>query len=509
MKRLLPALLVAATLVAGGCSGGGGTAPIALPAAGGANVTAAPLTKGTLPVTLRLTIPNRATPSAKARTRPSYVSASTRSISVGADGGPPALATTNCVAGAVCVVTVGLTPGTHSLAVRLWDAANAAGHELASNTAAPCAIVIDTANTCSVTLYGLAASLLVTSASPNVSGSQTAGFTYVSGAATPFTIAALDADGNTIAGVGGITPAVSSAASGISIATPAPNASPAAVYSIVDTNTSAQPLVVSATPGPHSDGANLSANVTLTGAGLYAGSLFFFSSSKFDVVSATTGVTTLSITNPLSGAPFAAATNGKVLLNAASSGTLSIFDIASGVITQTVTTGCVSTDNVPIAADGGKFFYDCSGTVYAYDAATGASLANWPDSESSTGYVAAGGGFVYTISGTTVHVFDSSGNALTTFTVANFPNPTWAFAASSQGLFVGGGTTQRLYSPTGVLLNSVTTSTPQCDFQPVGTYLTVRTGSRIFTTYNVATSAVIGTVTTVDTPSDCRVGFSN
>jgi len=465
------------------------------------------VTAGTEPVTISFSIPRAAGSANSDRRKPLYISPSTESVTVGVDSGSPSAATANC-SGSACTVTVDLTPGSHTLALRLWDAPNGAGNELASNTSAPCSVTVAIANTCSVTMYGLAASLQVTSSSANVSGNQANGFTFVSGTSTPFTVVALDADGNQILGVGGITPAVSATATGISIATPAPSASP--VYDITDTNTAAENLSVATTPAPNSDGSNLSTTVSLTGANTYAGSLFFFSGSPstFDVVSATTGQTTLSITSPVSGAPFAAATSNYVLLNASSDATLYLYDLLTDAITQTITTSCSSSDNVPIAADGGLFYYDCGGTVYEYNT-SGTQEASWADHESNSGFVAAGGGYIYTISGTTVYVFTPAGTEQGTFSVPSAPSPQWAFAASAQGLFVGAGTTVRLYSPAGTLITTLTVGTPDCDFQPVGSYLTVRTGPVTFKTYSVSTGQEIGSITTTATPSDCRVGFSN
>jgi len=85
----------------------------------------------------------------------------------------------------------------------------------------------------------------------------------LSAASTPFTIDALDADGFQIIGVGAITPSVSTAGSGITIATPAPSASP--VYGITDQNPATQTLAISSTPAPNSDGSALSTNVLVTG----------------------------------------------------------------------------------------------------------------------------------------------------------------------------------------------------------------------------------------------------
>ena len=460
---------------------------------------------GTGLLTLSFKIPSFTTTAASKARAPMYISPSTSSVTVGVDAGNAAAATANCASG-TCTVTLDLAPGSHTLAIRLYDAANGGGNELASNTAATCAVTLGTANTCAITMYGLATSLAMTSTSANVSGSQGAGFTFVNGSSTPFTIAALDADGNQILGAGAVTPAVSSAGSGVTIATPAPSASP--IYNITDTNQTTQTVALSATPAPNSDGSPLSTNVSVTGASLYAGSLYFFSGSDFYVVSATTGQTVLSITNPVNGMPMAAATDNYALLNASGDADLYIYSLATDAITSTIATGCTSSDNVPIAADNGTFYYDCGGHIYAYNTA-GTQVATWADTHGSSGYVAAGGGYVYTINGTTIYVFNSSGVSQGTFTIAAAPSPGWAFAASPQGLFVASGTTARLYSPAGSLVTSFTIGTAECDIQPVGSYLTVRTASTQFTTYSISTGHQVGQITTAVTPNDCRVGFSN
>ena len=266
MKSILHALVVATVLIATGC-GANPTTTASLPLANAAK-TAAPAVRnaaGTGTVTLSFKIPNH--PTAAAHTRPQYVSASTQSVSVGVDGADPAA--TNCINPSTCSVTFVLSATTHALAVRLWDATNAGGKELASNTAGSCPVVANTANTCLITLYGLATQVQIVSSSEYViSGSQTNGFTLVSGAATPFTVVALDADDNQILGAGTITPAVSTTGS-FTITTPAPNAAPssAPVYTIADTNTSAQTVTISVTPAPNSDSTSVPpSNVRFTAA---------------------------------------------------------------------------------------------------------------------------------------------------------------------------------------------------------------------------------------------------
>jgi hypothetical protein len=218
---------------------------------------------GTGVLTVSLKIPRAARVSKARRRRPQYISPATSSVTVAVDGAGASAAVATCTSSS-CTVTLDLAVGTHTLAFRLWDAPNGGGNELASNTAGTCAVVLGDANTCTLTMYGDAASLEMTTTSTAVSGSQTAGYTFLSGAAVPFTIDALDADGyEMLAGVGAITPSVSTTGTGITIVTPAPNAAP--VYSITDQNPATQTLTLSSTPAPNSDGSPITTNVSLAG----------------------------------------------------------------------------------------------------------------------------------------------------------------------------------------------------------------------------------------------------
>jgi hypothetical protein len=524
MRVLAYAFVAAAALAAAGCSSGTTTPAAPALVSAGQSTTFPPAhhAAGTRAVTISFAIPGRAVTSASTRVRPRYVSASTQSVTAAVDGGSAAVATSNCANGA-CTVTVDLTPGKHSVALRLWDAANGGGNELASNTAATCSVTIAAANTCTAILYGLAASVQMATVSTNVVGSQAGSFTYTNRNATPFTVVALDADGNQILGAGSLALALTASSNNITIATPAPNAAPisAPTYSITDTEVTAQTVTASVTPAPNSDGSAVSANVTLAASGPYAGDLFYFTSANnFEAIVAATGLTAVSIPNPVTGAPFSTTTGNTVLLNGSGSGTLNFFDLTTDTITHTVTNSCASADNVPLAADRDLFFYECGGHVYAYNT-SGTQTATWTDGETwsgvgqnhSTGFIAAGGGFVYTIVGTTVTVYNAAGTIQRTFTVANFPSPQWAFAASAQGLFIANGTTARLYSYIGALVTSISIVAPSCDFQPVGNYLTVRaynqSNNQTFESYDVATGLLTGTVTPTDQSQDCRVGYSN
>jgi hypothetical protein len=251
---------VAATflLVAVGCgtesSPTAGTAPPAQSVAPGA---------GTGTVTVSFAVPHVASPASSVRRRPKFISPATMSVTAGVDGTNATTASANCTS-SVCTVTLALATGSHTLALRLWDAPNGGGNELASNTAAACAVALGTANACTVVMYGTAASLAMTTSSSGVTGSSSTGFTFLNATSNPFTIAALDADGYQIVGVGGLTPSISTTGTGITIATPAPSATPP-IYGIGDANAATQTLTIHATPAPGSDGSPLSLIVSVAG----------------------------------------------------------------------------------------------------------------------------------------------------------------------------------------------------------------------------------------------------
>lgn len=217
---------------------------------------------GTGVLTVTFTIPSVATRPKNGRRAPRYISPSTSSVTVAVDGGSVTTAPSTCTSG-TCTIALILSDGVHTLAFRLWDAPNGGGNELASNLAASCPVTAGAVNTCPIIMYGLARSLQMTTASANVTGSQMAGYTYSSSSSAPFTIDALDADGNEMLGVGAITPTVSTTGREIDIATPAPSAPP--VYTIVDTNAMPQTISISTTPAPNSDGTALATNVTIMG----------------------------------------------------------------------------------------------------------------------------------------------------------------------------------------------------------------------------------------------------
>ncbi len=259
--------MAAALLCAAGCASGATSPEIATLARVRPSLPPTQLYGiGTGLLTVSLKIPRktaRIKSASKAQRRtPQYISAATSSVTVGVDGAGPAAAVATCASSA-CTVTLDLPVGSHTLAFRLWDAPSGGGNELASNTAGACNVALGNANTCTITMYGNAAALQMTTASTSVTGTQTAGFTFLGTAAVPFTIDALDADGYEILGPGAVTPSVSTSGTGITIATPAPNASP--VYLVTDLNPATQSIALSSTPAPLSDGSALSTNVSVAG----------------------------------------------------------------------------------------------------------------------------------------------------------------------------------------------------------------------------------------------------
>jgi hypothetical protein len=496
-----------ALLAMTGCGSGSGSSSVpqtTSQAASGAPVTTpgGSLAAGKAALTLTFAVPSVQGPqSAK---RAAFISPSTQSFTVAADGAAPSTVTSNCSAG-TCTATLQLTPGSHTLAVRLWDAANGGGSELASNTAATCPIVADTPNTCTITMYGFPATIALASTSNNVSGSLAGGFTFANGASTPFTLLVLDADGNAITGPGAITP-TASAGTAFTLATPAPNASPGA-YTIGDTDTSAQTITFSATPAPNADGSAISAPVAFTGASQFAGSLYYITSGKLYIVSATTGTQTAAYPISVSGAPYVTASQGFAMINGANSNQLAFYNLATQSLVTTTTNVCSASDNLPLAADGGAFYYSCGGTTYKYDN-TGSLQTSWADG--SGGEIAAGGGYVFTVQGTALSVWTPTGSLARTITLPGSTG-SWGLAAGAAGVFATVGSNTYQYSPaTGALLNTISTGSVGCNTQPVGTVLTVHFSGANFNIFHDATGPQVATsFSVIPAPQDCRVGFAN
>jgi hypothetical protein len=119
-------------------------------------------------VTISIFVPARAAASAQRR-RPQYVSAATKSASISVDGGTPTIVnlmsgSSNCPAsgsqGYGCTATVTAAVGPHTFVVCLYSQPNATGPVLSTGTATA-TIGLGVANTVSLTLDGVAASITI------------------------------------------------------------------------------------------------------------------------------------------------------------------------------------------------------------------------------------------------------------------------------------------------------------------------------------------------------------
>ena len=146
---LLPCLLA---LAAAGCGGGGGGgSSSALPPA----PVNASTPGSTAPANVAFTIAIPAASPSSGRRSPRYVSAGTKSLVVTSDNVHDVV---NCTT--VCTGTVQTTPGAHTFALALYDAADGAGHVLSSGTTSA-NIVAGQPNTVLVTFGGVVASVSV------------------------------------------------------------------------------------------------------------------------------------------------------------------------------------------------------------------------------------------------------------------------------------------------------------------------------------------------------------
>jgi hypothetical protein len=150
--------------------------------------------------------------------------------------------------------------------------------------------------------------------------------------------------------------------------------------------------------------------------------------------------------------------------------------------------------------------YVCDGTVYEYTTAD-TLVTSWSDGENPTGVVAGGGGFIYTVNGTAIRVWTPTGTLSRTITLAGSPG-NWGISAGEAGVFISAGGKTYEYSPTtGALLSTISTGTPDCNVQPIGSLLVVRRSGSSFAVYSDAAGLETGTFTTAVSPLDCRVGF--
>jgi hypothetical protein len=203
-------LLLAAALA--GCGGGGH----AVPAAGSAVVPAA---NGRGSASFTITVPS-ATSTATLR-RAAYISSSTTAVRIDVESGgsevagfpvtvPVTPGSPNCtttVNGTTCAITVSVLPGTYTATVTALDVH---GNPISTAVAVPVDVAPGTVTNVPLTLNGVVATLNVTptvsgGAPTYVSGSAAAGFGLIGQGPRSFTIAAADANGNTIVGAGAPT----------------------------------------------------------------------------------------------------------------------------------------------------------------------------------------------------------------------------------------------------------------------------------------------------------------
>ncbi len=189
---------------------------------------------------LRIVIPKATGTSSKTRS-PRYVSPATQSMTVVVtqhSGGAPVLnetvgltpTSTGCsstLTSTICTLNLPLGPGTYDMTLSTYDGYDSAhgtatGTELSAGQDIDFTIVAGQANTISVTLSGIPASLAVFSIASGVHGSQVDGFTVYGFATQKLMVEALDPDGDVIIGPG--SPAftiASSSGSAFTIANPA------------------------------------------------------------------------------------------------------------------------------------------------------------------------------------------------------------------------------------------------------------------------------------------------
>jgi len=244
----------------------GGSGSHALPATSSAMP---PVTPGAPATSARFTIivPPKSATAANART-PKYISSSTQSIVITLETvngtaftGSPASTATNlttsnpaCSSSSgtlTCTASAPAIPGADSYSVVTYDAqqsssspASPAGNILSEATL-PITIVANQVNmpATPLVLNGVPASIAVTSTDPHVLGTQAAGYSLVGNRPYTITLAALDADNNTIIGPGAPTFTVTSGSSAITVSPASANTATVQVKSF-----SATPVMLTVTP---------------------------------------------------------------------------------------------------------------------------------------------------------------------------------------------------------------------------------------------------------------------
>jgi virginiamycin B lyase len=175
--------LFATTLVLlAGCSGRSGSGSL-IPGS-----ATSPAKNGTASVAFTMHWSTGSAASSGSTRRPAYVPATARSVTVSVNGGAPQYLNSPST-----TLTISAPAGVDSFLIQTFDEQNGQGNVL-SQAGITQTVKIDTANVLSATLNGVIASLQVTlgTPTPNAGTSTT----------STVTVAALDADGNTIVGPG-------------------------------------------------------------------------------------------------------------------------------------------------------------------------------------------------------------------------------------------------------------------------------------------------------------------
>ena len=209
---------------AAGCGGGGAGSMLSGLSNGGGN--GGGQTKSLTGFYLHIVIPATGGSPLSNRRRPKYISSSTSQLAYTVDGTvetPIGLTTANpdCSGSPVsCTVPFQIAPGAHTFSFTLEDASN---NPLSGATNVSYTVVAGNANTLSITLGGILASLSVQSQTANsnrMTGNASNGFQIYGNSSVQFAVVLQDADGNTIVGAMPSPSVAPSAGAPFTIATP-------------------------------------------------------------------------------------------------------------------------------------------------------------------------------------------------------------------------------------------------------------------------------------------------
>lgn len=181
---------------------------------------AKPAGHGRTTATFTIRVP-KPTAAQAARRAPRYISPATESLTLLVTnhvGGatvlnetagltPTAQGCTSTLTSTICTLNLALSPGQYDASIATYDGYDSvhnavSGNQLSAGQLIDFTISAGVANTVSVTLSGIPASIVVTGTSSKVRGTQAAGFTTLGRNARSMLVFALDADGDIIVGPG-------------------------------------------------------------------------------------------------------------------------------------------------------------------------------------------------------------------------------------------------------------------------------------------------------------------